>query len=161
MFHLFIRSSLQTLATTDHFTVSVVLPILESHILEIIQFSCSAMSNSLQPHGLQHCRISWPSPSPGAQTHVFSVGDTIQPSCPLSYPLLTPLIFPSIKVFSNELALCIQRPKYWSFSFSFSPSNEWCLAFFMVQLSHPYMATGKTIALTRRLFVGKVISLFF
>ena len=109
--------------------------------------------------------------------------------CPL---LLLPSIFPSIRVFSNESALRIRWPKYWSFSFSISPSNEhprlisfrmdWldllavqgtlksllqhhsskasilqCLAFFIVQLSHPYMTTGKIIALTRRTFVGKCL----
>ena len=108
--------------------------------------------------------------------------------------LLLPPIPPSIRDFSNESALCIRWPKYWSFSFSISPSNEglisfrmdwldllavhgtlksflqhhsskasifWHSAFFMVQLSHPYMTTGKTIALTRRTFVGKVTSLLF
>ena len=110
--------------------------------------------------------------------------------------LLLPPIPPSIRVFSNESALCIRWPKYWSFSFSISPSNEHpgliffrmdsldllavqgtlksllqhhsskasifqCSAFFIVQLSHPYMTTGKTIALTRRTFVGKVMSLLF
>ena len=110
--------------------------------------------------------------------------------------LLLPSIFPSIRVFSNESALHIRWPKYWSFSFNISPTNEhpglisfrmdWldllavqgilnCLlqhhiskatvlchsAFFIVQLSHPYMTTGKTIALTRWTFVGKVISLLF
>ena len=115
----------------------------------------------------------------------------------LCRPLLfLPSIFPSITVFSNESALCINQPKYWSFSLSISPSNEhpglisfrmdWLdllavrgtlksllqhhsskasilrrAAFFIVQLSHPYMTTGKTIALTRRTFVGKVISLLF
>ena len=113
--------------------------------------------------------------------------------CPL--PLL-PSIFPSISVFSNESVLCIRWPKYWSFSFSISPSNEysglisfwiqwfdlpavqrtlmsllqhhssnasilWPSAFFMVQLSHPYMTTRKTIALTRQTFVGKVMCLLF
>ena len=108
--------------------------------------------------------------------------------------LLLPSIFPSIRVFSNESALCIRWPKYWSFSFSISPSKEhtelisfrmdWLdllavqgtlksllqhhsskasvfqrSAFFIVQLSHPYMTTGKTIALTRQTFVGKVMSL--
>ena len=108
--------------------------------------------------------------------------------------LLLPSIFPSIRVFSNESALCIRWPKYWNFSFNISPSNEhpglisfrmdWldllavqgtlksllqhhsskasvllCLAFFIVQLSHPYMTTGKTIALTRWTFVDKVMSL--
>ena len=103
--------------------------------------------------------------------------------CPL---LLPPSIFPSIRVFSNESVLHIRWPKYWSFSFSISPSFRmdwldllavqetlksllqhhsskasvlWQSAFFIVQLSHPYMATGKTIALTRQTFVGKVMSL--
>ena len=111
-------------------------------------------------------------------------------------PLLLPSIFPSIRVFSKESVLYIRWPKYWSFSFSISPSNEhpglisfrrdwldllavqgtlkcllqhhsskasilWCSAFFIVQLSHPYLITGKTIALTRRTFVGKVMSLLF
>jgi len=112
-------------------------------------------------------------------------------------PLLLLLsIIPSIRVFSNESALRIRWPKYWSFSYSISPSNEysglisfrmvwldllavqgtlksllqhhsskasilWPSAFFIVQLSHPYMTTGKTIALTRQTFVGKVISLLF
>ena len=113
--------------------------------------------------------------------------------CPL---LLPPSIFPSIRVFSNESALHIRWPKYWSFSFNISPFNEysglisfridwldllavqgtlksllqhhsskasilWCSAFFIVQLSHPYMTTGKTLALTRRTYVGNVTSLFF
>ena len=113
--------------------------------------------------------------------------------CPL---LLPPSIFPSIRVFSSESALYIRWPKYWSFSFNISPSNEhprlisfrmdwldllavqgtlksllqhhsskasilWCSTFFIVQLSHPYMTTGKTVALTRQTFVGKVISLLF
>ena len=110
--------------------------------------------------------------------------------------LFPPLIFPSIRVFSNKSVLCIRWPKYWSFSFSISPSNEysglisfrmdwldllavqgtlksllqhhgskasilWHAAFFIVQLSHPYMTTGKTIALTRWTLVGKVMSLLF
>ena len=114
----------------------------------------------------------------------------------LCHPLLLPpWIFPSIRVFSNESVLHIRWPKYWSFSFSTSPSNEysgpisfrmdwldllavhgtlkshlhhsskasilWHSALFMVQFSHPYMATGKTIALTRSTFVSKVMSLLF
>ena len=113
--------------------------------------------------------------------------------CPLFLP---PSIFPSIRVFSNESVLQIRWPKYWSFSFNISPSNEYsglisfrmdwldslvvqgtlksllqhhsskasilrCSALFMVQLSHPYMTTGKTIALTRQTFVGKALSLLF
>ena len=108
----------------------------------------------------------------------------------LSLPLLLPSISLSIRVFSSESALHIRWPKYWSFRFSISPSNEYlglisfridsfnlhavsvlqhhssksilqCSAFFMVQLSHPYMTTGKTIALTRWTFVGSVMSLLF
>ena len=110
--------------------------------------------------------------------------------------LLLPPVLPSIRVFSNESTLRMRWPKYWSFSFSISSSNEhpglisfrmdwldllavqgslksllkhrssnasilWCSTFFTVQLSHPYMTTGKTIALTRRTFVGKVMSLLF
>ena len=128
------------------------------------------------------------------QTHVRYVGDAIQPSHPFSSPFPPALYFLSIRVFSNESALCIKWPKYWSFSFNISPSNEHpglisfrmdCLnplavqgtlkhllqhhnskvsillgsAFFIIQLSHPYMTTGKTIALTRQTFVGKVMSL--
>ena len=113
----------------------------------------------------------------------------------LCHPLLLPpSVFPSIRVFSNESVLPIKWPKYWSFSFSISPSNEYsglisfrmdwldllavqgslksllqhhsskasilqCSAFFVVQLSHPYMTTGKTIPLTRQIFAGKVPSL--
>ena len=114
----------------------------------------------------------------------------------LCRPLLLPSIFPSIRVFSNESALHIRWPKYWSFSFCISPSNDYSglisfrmdwlallavqgilksliqhhsskasmlqrSAFFIVQLSYPYMTTGKTIAFTRRIFVGKLMSLLF
>ena len=114
--------------------------------------------------------------------------------CP--FLLLLPSIFPNIRVFSNESALPMRWPKYWSFSFSISPSNEhpglisfrmdrldllavqgtlksllqhhsskasilWCSAFFIVQLSRPYMTTGKNITLTRQTFVDKVMSLLF
>ena len=115
----------------------------------------------------------------------------------LCHPLLLlPSIFPSIRDISNESVLYIRWPKYWSFSFNISPSNEysglislrtdwfgllavqgtlksllqhhssnasilWCSAFFIVQISHPYMTTGKTIALTRWIFVDKVMSLLF
>ena len=156
------------------------------------------MSDSLRPHGHQHARPPCPMPTLG----VYSVY-----SCPLSQwchpttsssvvPSLSASIIPIIRVFSNESVLHIKWPKYWSFSFSISPSNEhsglisfrmvwldllavqgtlksllqhnsskasklWCSTFFVVQLSHPYMTTGKTIALTRRTFVGKVMSLLF
>ena len=113
--------------------------------------------------------------------------------CPL---LLPPPIFEFIRAFSNKSVICIRWPKFWSFSFNISPSNEysrlisfrmdwlellavqetlksllqhhsskasilWCSAFFTVQLSHPYMNTGKTIALTRQTFAGKVLSLLY
>ena len=130
------------------------------------------------------------------QTHVHRVGDATQPSHPLSSPSPPDSIFSSIRVFSNELVLRIRWPKYWSFSFSISLSNEysglipfridfldllaiqgtlksllqhhsskasiiWHLAFFIVQLSHPYMTTRKTIAFIRWTFVDKVMSLLF
>ena len=147
--------------------------------IHTLLFSHSFVSYSLQPHTLQHARpgacsnlspLSWWMPS----NHLL-----------LCHPLLLlPSIFPSIRVFSNEPTLCIRWPKYWSFSFSISPSNEysglisfriywldllavqgtcksllqhhhskasilWHSAFFIVQLSHLYVSTGKTIALTR------------
>ena len=82
------------------------------------------MSYSLQPHRLPHTRLPIPTPSPGACSNTYPLsGDAIQPS----HPLLSPspsFIFCSIRVFSNESAFCIMWPKYWSFSFSISPSNE-------------------------------------
>ena len=144
------------------------------------------MSNSLRPQGLQHARLSCPLPIPKVYSNIsielmMPTNHFILCHCPL---LLPPSVFPSIRIFSNELLLFIRWPKYWSFSFSISPSNEYsglisfridwfdllavqrilksllqhhsskasilrCSAFFIVQLSHPYMTTGKTIALTR------------
>ena len=127
------------------------------------------------------------------QTQVHRGSEAIQPSHPLSSP--SPHNFPSIRVFSNESVLRIRWPKYWSFSFSISPSSEYSgmisfridqldllavqgtlksllqhhsskasnlrrSAFFIVQLSHPHMTTGKTISLTIQTFVSKVISAF-
>ena len=90
-----------------------------------VHFSRSVVSNSLQPCEPQHTRPPCPSLTPGStQTHVHCVGDAIQPSHPLSSPLLLPSIFPSIRVFSIESALPIRWPKYRSFSFNISPSNE-------------------------------------
>ena len=141
-------------------------------------FSCQVVFASLWPHGLQHTRLPCPSLSSGVCSD----------SCPLNWwchptsLLLLPSVFPSIRVFSNELALPIRWPEYWSFSFSISPFNEysglisfridwsdlfvvqetldsllqhhiskasvlWSSALFMIQLSHLYMTTGKTIAL--------------
>ena len=83
------------------------------------------MSNSLQPHGLQHTRPPCPSPTPEfTQTHVHLVGNAIQPSYPLPSPS-PPAFNPSIRVFSNESVLHIRWPKCWSFSFSIRPSNEY------------------------------------
>ena len=164
-----------------------------------VQFSHSVVSDSLRPHELQHAislSISLSITNSRSSLKLTSI-ESVMPSshlilcCPL---LLLPPIPPSIKVSSNESTLCMRWPKYWSFSFSISPSNEhpglisfridWldllavqgtcksllqhhsskasilqCSAFFIVQLSHPYMTTGKTIALTTGTFVGKVMSL--
>ena len=156
------------------------------------------MSDPLWPHELQHARLPCPSPTPRVHPN----------SCPSSrwcHPAISssvvpysscPPVPPSIRVFSSKLTLRMRLPKYWSFSFSISPSNEhpglislrtdWLdllavqgtlksllrhhsskastlrlSAFFMVQLSHLYMTTGKPIALTRQTFVGKVMSLLF
>ena len=159
------------------------------------------MSDSLQPHGLQYVRLPCPSLSPGVCSNSCALSQWchliihLTNHLILCHPLLLlPSFFPSIRVFSNESALHIRWPKYWSFSIS--PSNEYselisiridwfdllcvqgilkeflqhhsskasirqCSAFFMVQLSHSYMTTGKTIALTIQTFVGKVMSLLF
>ena len=90
-----------------------------------VQLSCSVMSDSLRPHESQHARPPCPSPTPGfSQTHFHQVGDAIQPSHPLSSPSPPAPISPSIRVFSNESTLLMRWPKYWSFSFSISPSSE-------------------------------------
>ena len=166
--------------------------------LSSIQFSSVAESRPTLCDPMNHSMPGLPvhhQLPESTQTH----GWMVMPSnhlilcCPL---LLLPSIFPSIRVFSNESALRMRWPKYWSFSFSISPSNEhpglisfrmdWLdrlavqgtlksilqhysskasilrhSAFFIVQLSHPYMTTGKAIALTRQTFVGKVMSLLF
>ena len=156
-----------------------------------VQFSRSVMSDSLRPHGLQHTRLSCPSPTPRAYSN----------SCPSSQ-WCHPIISFSVVPFSSRLQsfpasgsfpvsqFFTSGGQVLEFSFSISPSSEysgliscldvlavqgtlksllqrhtskasilWYSAFFIVQLSHPYMTTGKTIALTRRTFVGKVMSL--
>ena len=159
------------------------------------QFSHSVVSNSLQPHGLQHARSPCPSSTPGVYPNSCPLSQWCHPTISSRRPLLLPSsIFPSIKVFPTESALRIRWPKYWSFSFSSSPSNEYSgliafrmdwldllavlgslkslvqhhsskasvlrhSAFFIVQLSHPYMTIGKMVALARWTFVGKVMSL--
>ena len=162
-----------------------------NNILYIYMFSHSVMSDSLQPHRLQDSSLSCPGLFIGtcSNSSIESVMLSnhlilyctllLLPSCP---------IFPSIRVFSNKLALHIRWPKYRCFNFTISPSNEysgltsfridwldllavqvtlkslpphhnlkasslWCSAFFLVQFSHPYMTTGKIIALTRQTFV--------
>ena len=161
-----------------------------------VQFSCSIVSNSLWLHELQHARPPCPSPTPGVHSDSHPSSRWCHPAISIvilyRLLLLLPSIFPSIRVFSNDSVLHIRWPKYWSFSFSISPSKEhpglisfrmdWFdllavqgtlksllqhhssntsilrrSAFFIVQLSHPYMTTGKTIALTRRTFIGKVM----
>ena len=161
-----------------------------------VQFSCSVVSNSLRPHGLHHNRLPWPSLTPRACSNSSPLNRGYYPI--LSHSLYRPLLllpsnFLSIIVFPNDSAHHIRGPKYWSFSFSISPSNEYSgliffmidwfdlavegtlksllqhhsskasilqrSAFFMDQLSHPYMTTGKNIDLTIQSFVGKVMSL--
>ena len=167
--------------------------------MSCIQFSSVTQSYpTLRPHGLQHTRPPCPSPTARAGSNYMSIELVMPSNQPiLCHPLLLlPSIFPSIGVFFSESVLPIRWPKYWSFSFSISPSNEYsglisfridwldllavqetlesllqhhsskasipqCSAFFTVQLSHPYMTTGKTIPLTRQTFVGKVMSLLF
>ena len=164
-----------------------------------VQFSQSIVFDSLQPHGLQHTRLPCPSPTPRACSN----------SCPSSWwchPTISSSVvpfsclqsFPASGLFQwvSSSLTHIRWPKYWSFSFNISPSNDYSgmisfrmdwldlltvqgtlknlrqhhssktsvlqrSAFFIVQLSHPYMTTGKTITLTRWTFVGKVVSLLF
>ena len=160
----------------------------------LLFFSHSVMSDSLQPHGLQHARPPCPSLSPEfAQTHVHWVSDTLQPSHPLSCPSPPAFNLSQHQGLFQGWVLGFRWPKDWSFPFSISPSNEysglisfrmdwldlpvqgtlknllqhhsseasilWHSAFFVVQLSHSYTTTGKTIALTIWTFVGEVMSL--
>ena len=151
----------------------------------------------MRPHEPQHPRLPCPSPANSQSLLKLRSIKSVMLSnhLILCHPLLfPPSIFPSIRVFSNELVFQIRWPKYWSFNIS--PSSEYsglisfrmdwldllavqgtlksllqhhsskasillCSAFFIVQLSHPYMTTGKTIALTRWTFVNKVMSLLF
>ena len=179
----------------NHLNV-LIMAVFGKNCFDNIQFSHSVMFNSLWPHGMQHGRLPWPSPTPGACSN----------SCPSSQ-WCNPTILSSVVPFSSCLqnfpastfyqwVLRIRWPKYWSFSFSIRPSNKYsglisfrtdwfdllpiqktlksllqhhnskasilCYsAFFMVQLSHPYTTTGKTIALTRQTFGGNVMCLLF
>ena len=163
---------------------------------QLSQFSCSVMSDSLWPHGLQHARLPCPSPTLGAYSNLCPSKSVMSSNhLILCRPLLLPpSILPSIRVFSNESVLRLRWPKYWNFSFSISPSNEYSglisfridwtpcsprdsqesswtpqfrsfsslvLSLLIVQLSHPYMTTGKAIPLTRWTSVGKAMSLLF
>ena len=163
-----------------------------------IEFSRSVVSDSLWRPWIAACQASLSKTNSQSLLKLMSI-KSVMPSnhLILCRPLfLLPPIPPHIRVFSNESALLIRWPKYWSFSFSISPSNEYsglisfrtdwldllavqgtlksllqhhsskasillCSAFFIVHLSHPHMTTGKTITLTRRTFVGKVMSLLF
>ena len=154
-----------------------------------VQFSRSVVSDPLRPHESQHARPPCPSPSPRVHSNSIELVMPSSYLILCHPLLLLPSIPPSIRVFSNESTLRMRWPKYWSLSFSIIPSKEisfrmdWLdlavqgplksllqhhtskasilqrSAFFTVQLSHPYMTTGKTIALTRWTLVGKVMSL--
>ena len=158
-----------------------------------VQFSCSVVSDCNE---MNYSTPGFPITNSQSLLRLMSI-ESVMPSnhLILCHPLL-PSVFPSIRDFSNESVLCIRWPKYWSFSFSIRPSNEysglisfrmnwldllavqgalknllqhhsskasilWHSAFSIVQFSHPYMTTGKSIALTRQTFVGKVMSLLF
>ena len=155
------------------------------------------MSDSLWPHRLQHATLPCPSPTPGGCTNSCPLSQWChQPSHLLSSSSPPALNLSQHQGFSSESVLHIRWPKYWSFSFSISPTNEYSglisfridwfdllvvqgtlksllqyhsskasillhSAFFIVQLLHLYLTTGKTLALTRRIFIGKVMSLLF
>ena len=159
-----------------------------SSVAQLCPTLCDPMNGSTLAHPVLHQFLSLPK-------LMFTESVMLSNHLILCHPfVLLPSIFPSIRVFSDESALCVRWPKYYSFSFNISPSNEhpglisfrmdwldflavqgtlksflqhrsskasilWCSVFFIVQLSHPYMTTGKTRALTRRTFVDKVMSL--
>ena len=168
------------------------LPTLNPHLGFSLLFSYKVVSDSLWGHGLQHARLPCPSLFPGICAYSSSLSQRCHPMILFSVNnlLLLPSIFPRIRIFSNESALWIRWPKYWSFSFSISASNDysglisfridwldltavqgtlksllqhhsskasilWCSVFFMVQLSHPYITTGKTTALAIQTLVTK------
>ena len=185
--------------TDDRNKHTIWLPYVFLTVQSVSQVSRSVLSNSLQPHELQHARPPCSSPTAGDHTNFRSLRklmsiESVMPSnhLILCHPLLLlPSVFPSIKVFSNESVFTSGDPSIEvSASASVLPMNIqdwfplgwtgwisllakehsrvfsnttvlWCSAFFIVQLSHPYITTGKTIALTRWTFVGKVMSLLF
>ena len=165
------------------------------HDLQSVQFSCSVVSDSLWPHGLQHARLPYQSPTPVVCSNSCPLSWRCHPT--ISYPLSPPsppLNLSQYQDLFHKSALCIRWPKFWSFSFSINPSDEYSglisfrtdwfdlfeiqgtnsqessptpqfkrsifqhSAFFTVQLSHPFMTTGKTTALTRWIFAGKVMA---
>ena len=158
-----------------------------SSVAQLCPIPCDSMHCSIPGLPVHHQLPEFP------QIHVHWVSDAIQPSHPLLSPSPLHSIFPSIRVFSNNSVLRIRWPKYWSFSFSICPFNEYSglISFridwfdllvvqsqessptpqfktinssvlsFIVKLSHPYITTGKTIVLTRQIFIGKVMSLLF
>ena len=161
-----------------------------------IQVSHSVLSGSLWPHELQHARLPCSSPTPGAYSNSCSLSRWCHPAILSSVVPFSSCLQSFLASGSFPMSLCIRWPKYWSFSFSISPSNKYsglisfrinCLdllavqgtlksllqhhsskasihgysAFFLVQLSHPYMTNGKTIVLIRYTFVGKAMSLLF
>ena len=165
-----------------------------SHFSSVAQ-SCLTLCD---PHRLQYLRLPCLSPTPRAYSNSCPLSQWCHPTISSSFILFFSCLqsFPASGPFPNESVLHIRWPKYWSFRFSISPSNEyselisfrmdwldllavqatlksllqchtskasiiWCSAFFIFQLSHPYMTSGKTIALARWTFVGKVMSLLF
>ena len=164
----------------------------------LVQFSCSVLSDSLQPHELQHARPPCPSPIPRVHPNPCPLSWWCHPTISSSVLPVSSCLqsFPASEYFPMSQLFTSGGQKYWSFSFNISPSNDhpglislrmewldllavqgtlksllqnhgskasilWCSAFFTVQLSHPYMTTGKAIALTRQTFVGKLMSLLF
>ena len=174
-------------------------PKYDQNLLRVsFQFSSLVLFNSLRPHGPQHARPPCPSPTPGVYPNSCPLSRWCHPTISFSVVPLSSCLqsFPASRSFPVSQFFAIRWPKYWSFSFNISPSNEhsglisfrmdWSdllavqgtlknllqhhsskasilqhSAFFIVQLSHPYMTTGKTIALTRWTFVGKVMSMLF
>ena len=207
-FSLYIYASVELLGHTVLLLVFWGTSILFSTVAVPIYIPTNSGISSVQ--SLSHCVWLFATPWTAARQASLSITNSQSPPKPMSIEsvmpsnhlilcrpfLLLPSICPCIRVFSNESALCIRWPKYWSFSFNIIPSNEhpglisfrtdWldllavqgilksllqhhsskasilqCSAFFIVQLSHPYMTTGKTIALTRQTLVDKVMSLHF
>ena len=183
----------------QYLRTKIILSILESMwCFSSVQFSHFVVSNSLRPHELQHARPPCPLSTPGVYSNSRPLSRWCHPTISSSVIPFSSCLqsFPASGSFSSESVLHIRWPKYWSFSFNISPSNEYsglisfrmdwldilsvqgtlksllqhhsskasilqCSAFFIVQLSHPYMTTGKTMALTRWTFAGKITSLLF